>query len=141
MNSNLQQNYFYGYSNDEKFNTFSFKWKYSYLLTFSADLEKYKKVKPTKLSRKKEKVFGIVGDLYNDQFEKYYDEYEELQDAKKIELDGKYKSINVELKDYDYKEIFPEEKLEKEEKSYDVPPGIKILTLNKLLTWLIYQHK
>ena len=115
--------------------------KYSYLLTFSADLEKYKKVKPTKLSRKKEKVFGIVGDLYNDQFEKYYDEYEELQDAKKIELDGKYKCINVELKDYDYKEIFPEEKLEKEEKSYDVPPGIKILTLNKLLTRLIYQHK
>ena len=141
MNSNLQQNYFYGYSNDEKFNTFSFKWKYSYLLTFSADLEKYKKVKPTKLSRKKEKVFGIVGDLYNDQFEKYYDEYEELQDAKKIELDGKYKCINVELKDYDYKEIFPEEKSEKEEKSYDVPPGIKILTLSKLLTRLIYQHK
>ena len=74
-------------------------------------------------------MFGIVGDLYNDQFEKYYDEYEELQDAKKIELDGKYKCINVELKDYDYKEIFPEEK------SYDVPPGIKILTR------LIYQHK
>ena len=48
-------------------------------------------------------MFGIVGDLYNDQFEKYYDEYEELQDAKKIELDGKYKCINVELKDYDYK--------------------------------------
>ena len=86
-------------------------------------------------------MFGIVGDLYNDQFEKYYDEYEELQDAKKIELDGKYKSINVELKDYDYKEIFPEENLEKEEKSYDVPQGIKILTLNKLLTRLIYQHK
>ena len=85
-------------------------------------------------------MFGIVGDLYNDQFEKYYDEYE-LQDAKKIELDGKYNSINVELKDYDYKEIFPEEKLEKEEKSYDVPPGIKILILNKLLTRLIYQHK
>ena len=60
---------------------------------------------------------------------------------KKIELDGKYKCINVELKDYDYKEIFPEEKLEKEEKSYDVPPGIKILTLSKLLTRLIYQHK
>ena len=67
---------------------------------------KFKKVKPTKLSKKEEKVFGIVGDLYNDQFEKYYDEYEELQNAKKIKLDDKYKSINVELKDYDYKEIF-----------------------------------
>ena len=47
-------------------------------------MEKFKKVKPTKLSKKKEKVFGMVGDLYNDRFEKNYDEYEELQDAKKI---------------------------------------------------------
>ena len=46
-------------------------------------MEKFKKVKPTKLRNKKEKAFGIVGDLYNDRFEKH-DEYEELQDAKKI---------------------------------------------------------
>ena len=46
-------------------------------------MEKFKKVKPTKLSKKKEEVFGIVGDLYNHRFEKYYDEHEELKDAKK----------------------------------------------------------
>ena len=41
----------------------------------------------------------IVRDLYNDQFEKYYDEYEELFDAK-------HKSRNFRLKDYRKKKFF-----------------------------------
>ena len=38
-------------------------------------------------------MHAIVSDFYNDQFEKYYDEYEEL-------FDVKHKPRNVRLKDY-----------------------------------------
>ena len=64
---------FFGYCDD--------KMKYLYLLSFRADLEKIS-IKPTNLGKKTEKVLDIVSNLYIDQFEKYYDEYEELFDAK-----------------------------------------------------------
>ena len=45
---------FHSYSDDKKFDSFSFKSKYLYLLNFY-DLEKLIKMKPTNLSKKKKK--------------------------------------------------------------------------------------
>ena len=46
---------FYSYSDHKKFNSLSFKFKYSYLLNFYNDLQKLIKMKPTKLGKTKEK--------------------------------------------------------------------------------------
>ena len=57
---------FHSYSDDKKFDSFSFKSKYLYLLNFY-DLEKLIKMKPTNLSKTKEKenVYNTVSELYN----------------------------------------------------------------------------
>ena len=41
-------------------------------------------MKPTKLGKIKEKVYNIVSELYNKRFEKFYNEYNKLSDAKRI---------------------------------------------------------
>ena len=57
---------FHSYSDDKKFDSFSFKSKYLYLLNFY-DLEKLIKMKPTNLSKTKEKenLYNTVSELYN----------------------------------------------------------------------------
>ena len=54
----------------KKFENLSFKSKYSYLLSFYDDLQKLIKMKPTNLSKikEKEKVYYTVSDLYNKRF-------------------------------------------------------------------------
>ena len=75
---------FYSYSTDKKFDSLSFESKYSYLLNFYENLQKIIKMKPTKLGKIKEKVYNIVSELYNKRFEKFYNEYNKLSDAKRI---------------------------------------------------------
>ena len=86
---------FYSYSDDKKLYSISFKLNYSYLLNFYDDLEKLIKMKPTNLDKikGKEKVHHTVSKLYNKKFENYSNEYDELSDAKKDNLDQKFKSI------------------------------------------------
>ena len=66
----------------KKFGILSFKSKYSYLLSFFDNF----KIKPQKLGDKKDKeiVYNSVAKLYNKRFEKYYNEFGELPNAKKI---------------------------------------------------------
>ena len=68
---------FYRYSDDTKFDSLSFKSKYSYLLSFYDDLQKLIKIKPAKLdkTKEKEKVYNTVSELHNIIFENSYDEY------------------------------------------------------------------
>ena len=78
---------FQGYSDNEKFDSFSFKSKYSYLITFHDKyLKELSEIKLTKISQKKEKekVYDAATELYNKPFQKYYDEFQKLSDAKKI---------------------------------------------------------
>ena len=51
-------------------------------------MKKIRKIKPTKLSKKKEKekVYNSASEIYCEWFENYYDEFEELLHAKKISL-------------------------------------------------------
>lgn len=51
-------------------------------------MKKIRKIKPTKLSKKKEKekVYNSASEIYSEWFENYYDEFEELLHAKKISL-------------------------------------------------------
>ena len=67
-------------------------------------------MKPTKLDKIKEKVYNTVSKLYNKRFEKYCGKYNELSDDKKDKLNGKFRHINLKLKDYDG--WFTEEKKE-----------------------------
>ena len=114
---------FYSYSDDEKFDSFSFKSKYLYPLNFY-DLEKLIKMKPTNLSKttEKENVYNTVSKLYNKRFENYCDEYYELSDVSENKLDQKFNRINLKLKDYDYDEWFTEEELDDEKALDDLPP-------------------
>ena len=134
---------FHGYSDNKKFDTLSFKSKHSYLLTFSDDLENFTKIKPAKLSKKKEqeKGYDAAVELYNKRFENFCDQYEELLDAKK-KLDHKFKSINLKFKGYNYDGWFTKKEsddktLEGDEKEVKEGKLLQILTPNKLLTRLL----
>ena len=54
LKSTLEQS-FYSYSDDKKFDSLSFKSKYSHLLSFYDDLQKLIKMKPKKIDKIKEK--------------------------------------------------------------------------------------
>ena len=74
-NSNLIYNRisFYSYSNNKEFDSLSQKSKYSYLLSFYDDFQKFIKMKPIKLDKIKEKlrVYNTVSELCNKRFENY----------------------------------------------------------------------
>ena len=96
------------YSDDKKFDSLSFKSKYSYLSHFYADWQKLVKMKLTNLVKIKwkEKVYNTVIELYNKRFENCVNEYNELLDVRKDELDQKFKSINLRPnKSFNTKEI------------------------------------
>ena len=140
---------FYSYSDDKKFDNFSFESKYSYLLNCHNNLQRLIVIKWTNLGKVKgkEKVDITLSGLYNKRLKGFYDGYNELSDAKRYNLHQKFKPRNLKLKDYDYDEWFTEEELDDEEKLDDLPPlegdeqvkegkGLKVLTPNNLLTRL-----
>ena len=88
---------FYSYSDDNKFDSLSFKSKYSYLLNSYDNSQKLIKRKPTKLGKikEKEKGYNTVTELYKRRFENYFDKYNEFSDVKKNKLDQKFKLINL----------------------------------------------
>ena len=130
--------------------------KYSYLLSFYDNLEKWIKMKLRNLAKKKEKekVYNTKSELYNKRFENYYGQYDELSDTEIDKLNQKFKLINLKLKDYDYDGWSTEEELDNKRLEGDeeglnyLPPqedveeevkeekGMKILTSNKLSTRL-----
>ena len=136
----------------KKFDSLSFKSKYSYLLNFYDNLQKLIKIKPTKLCKIKEKgkVYNAVSELFNEIFEYYFDAYNELSDVKNYQKSKKFKPTSLKLKHYDYVGWFTkkENKLDDEEELDDlsrlegdeeeVKEGkeLKNLTPNKLLTRL-----
>ena len=73
----------------------SCKSNYSYLLNFYDGLEKLIKMKPTNLDKIKEKgkVYHTVRELYKKRFKFFSNEYNGLWDAKKDNLDEKFKPI------------------------------------------------
>ena len=60
-------------------------------------MEKFNSIKPRNLEKKKEKVLDIVNNLYIDQFEKYYDEYEELFEDKHSLETSDLKIIKIDI--------------------------------------------
>lgn len=77
--SNLIDNkfIFYSYSDNEKFDSISFKSKYWFLIVFY-DLKIFSQIKPKKLikDKEKEKVYNAATKLYNRWYEKY-NQYEQ----------------------------------------------------------------
>ena len=136
----------------KKFDSLSFKSKYSYLLNFYDNLQKLIKIKPTKLCKIKEKgkVYNAVSELFNEIFEYYFNAYNELSDVKNYQKSKKFKPISLKRKHYDYVGWFTkkENKLDDEEvlsnlsrlegDEEEVKEGkeLKNLTQNKLLTRL-----
>ena len=107
--------------------------------------------------KKKKKVYNTALRLYNECLRIYFDEYNSITDAEKKEIDKKYDSTNLFLKEYDYDKWYEDLNYKKEEsdnstlkdkeKIDDIPPmppgdeeevkerkGLKVLTQNKLLT-------
>ena len=64
-------------------------------------------------------MYNTVSKLYNKRFKNYYNEYNDLSDVKKDNLDQKFNSINLRLK-YDYDGCFTEEELDDEEESVGI---------------------
>ena len=78
-----------------KFDNLSLKSKYSFLVEFFNDLNKFKKLnkkfkKKKKTEKKKTNVLIISSKLYNNFLEIYYDEYNDLSDPKKRNLGDNY---------------------------------------------------
>ena len=65
-------------------------------------------------------MYYISSELYNNFLEIYYDEFIELQDAKKRRLGNNYDPKNLFLKGYDYSVLSKnKEELDDKEKSVD----------------------
>ena len=88
---------FYSYSDDNKFDSLSFKSKYSYLLNSYDNSQKLIKRKPTKLGKikKKEKGYNTVTELYKRRFENYFDKYNEFSDVKKKQARSKIQAYKL----------------------------------------------
>ena len=88
---------FYSYSDDNKFDSLSFKSKYSYLLNSYDNSQKLIKRKPTKLGKikEKEKGYNTVTELYKRRFENYFDEYNEFSDVKKKQARSKIQAYKL----------------------------------------------
>ena len=90
-------------------------------------------------------MYDTASELYNDLFETYFDEYNDLSDAKRSKIDPNYDPANLTLDEYYYSEQYKEKSVEEKELD-DLPPlegaeeevkerkGLTILTPNKLLT-------
>ena len=91
-------------------------------------------------------MFDSASTLYNAFPGIYFDEYNDLPDAKRSNMDPKYASNNLELEDFSYDEWFTEEPdystvNDDEEELGDLLPlegdeEVKVLTPNKLLSRL-----
>ena len=88
---------FYSYSDDNKFDSLSFKSKYSYLLNSYDNSQKLIKRKPTKLGKikEKEKGYNTVTELYKRRFENYFDKYNEFSDVKKKQARSKIQAYKL----------------------------------------------
>ena len=88
---------FYSYSDDNKFDSLSFKSKYSYLLNSYDNSQKLIKRKPTKLGKikEKEKGYNTVTELYKRRFENYFDKYNEVSDVKKKQARSKIQAYKL----------------------------------------------
>ena len=105
--------------NIKKFDNLSFKSKYSFLIEFFNDLEKF--LKQNKKTRR------AASELYNELLKVYFDEYNDVSDAKR-KMNSKYNPTNLRLDAYDYEEWFKGEsnnstlKGDEKEELCDVPP-------------------
>ena len=101
---NSKHSFYKYYCDSKKFDSLSLKSKYSFLLEFSKDLNKFKesKTKKQKTEKKKTNVYIMSSELYNNFLEIYYDKYNELSDFKRNKMDTKYDRKNLFLKGYDY---------------------------------------
>ena len=148
---------FYKYYHDsKKFDNLSFKSNYSFLYEFLNGLNKLNKLKTKEISKKKKaNVYDTALELYNWIARTYLYEYYYLSDAERKKWITNINQ-NINLKGYDYtawskneEESTDKEELTNKEESVDLsemPPlegdeeevkegkGLKILTLNKLLT-------
>ena len=94
---------FYKYYHDsKKFNNISYKLNYSFLTIFLKVLNKFTKLKPQKEKKKKKNVYDAASESYNELLETYFDEYNELSDAKRKNIELKYDPNNLFLKTYNY---------------------------------------
>ena len=91
---------FYPYLNIKSFSTFSPTSKYSILLLFFNDLNKFNSLNPQSIKERKVSVYDNTPELYNEYLEIYFGQYMALLDARKRKLENKYNPINLFLDTY-----------------------------------------
>ena len=139
----------------KKLLTFLLSQSILFLVKFFNDLNKFNKLKTQKEKTKKKKanVYDTASDLCNDFLGIYFDQCNELPDAKRNKMQPKYDHDNLFLEIYSYDEWFENEestdkRRESDREEFDMAPlegdeeevkegkGLKLLTPNKLLTRL-----
>ena len=146
------------YRESKKFDNLSLESKYLFLAEFFIDLNKSNKLNPKNKAQKRKKmnVYDNASDLYNNFLAIYFNEYNEILDAKRNKMKHKYEPKKLFLETYNYDVWFENQessdtkrKSDKEE-SVDLSympslegdeevkegKGLKNLTPNKLLTRL-----
>ena len=90
------------YCDTKKFDSLSFRSKYSFLSKFLDDINKFSDVKPRteNIKKKKTKVFHTASELRNKFLNKYFDECYDLEGKEKEELGFKFIPINLKIKGY-----------------------------------------
>ena len=99
---------FYPYLNIKSFSTFSPTSKYSILLLFFNDLNKFNSLNPQSIKERKVSVYDNTPELYSEYLEIYFGQYMALLDARKRKLENKYNPINLFLDTYSYNSWFEE---------------------------------
>ena len=99
--------FFKYYHDNGNFENLSFKWKYSFLVEFLNDIDKFSDLKPRNKStkKKKAKVCDTVSELYNKSLNKYLEEYYDLEKETKEKSGFKFKPIDLKIKGYDYDKL------------------------------------
>ena len=87
----------------KKIDNLSLETKYSFSAEFFNDLDKFNKLRTQK---EKKNVYDTFSELYNNLLERYFDEYYDLSDAKRIKIGAKYDPANLALDEYDYNEWY-----------------------------------
>ena len=93
----------------KKIDKLSVKSKYSFIANFFNDLDKLNKPKTQKEKIEKKREICIIhtaSDLHNDLLGIYFDEYNELPDAKRNKMKHKYYPTKLSLEKYNYDNWF-----------------------------------
>ena len=98
----------YEYYNIKEFNIMSPESKYPILLSFYNNLNKFNTLNPRKERTKEKKatVYYNASPLHNEYLEIYFNQYNDLSDARKRELGNKYDPINLFLETHNYNTWF-----------------------------------